>query len=438
MEKGEYDVVVAGGGPAGIGAAVGAAGLGLRVLLLERYPILGGMGTVALVNNFCNAHYDGFRLIIGGVFGKIRDRLLSRDSLFVTGGLEPFNHHVYLEELHRILEEAGVEVMLNSGIESLVQEDGKIVRLILSGGRSVTGKTFVDATGDANLATMAGVEFTFGRDHDGAVMPLTWCYLLGPLDRDRLRAFLPSAFMKDLRTGEEFIYMGSQPELKERVKLARERGELTIPRDRIAVAYSMPGYPNSLSVNFGRVHVKDPTDPEEMKKAEEIGLRQVQEGVRFFQRYVPGFENAEVQELARQIGVRESRQIVGLYRLTGEDVLQGRQFEDVIAQCCYSVDIHDPVSDTTVLRSLPKGTHYDIPLRCLIPVQGPQNLIVGGRSISATQEAMSSFRVSPSAMAIGEAAGVAAGLTSRLGCPMREVPYDGVRKVLLENGGILE
>lgn len=364
--------------------------------------------------------------------------MIDRNAVHVTGGLEPFDHDIYRQEIERFLHEASVYVLPNAKIKGLDTADGFIQALKMENGTSIMGRTFVDATGDAHIADMGGVPFSKGEKNKGAVMPLTYCYILGPVDRRKLREHLPEAMRKDLRTNAEYIYLGGQPMLKEKVMQARRNGELTIPRDRIAVAYSMPGQPDHVSVNFGRVRVKNPTDETEMEHAEKEGLKQVEEGVHFFRKHVPGFENARVTELARQIGVRESRQIIGLYQLTGEDVLQGRQFPDVIAQGRYPIDIHNPHDDTTEMRSLAPGTHYDIPMRCLIPARGPGNLTVGGRSISATQEAMSSFRVSPSAMAIGEAAGVVAALASKGNRKVADVNYTEVRQSLLAGGAVLE
>jgi len=365
----------------------------------------------------------------------LRDRLIARNALYVTGGLEPYDHRVFIEEVTTLLAEFGVETRYNCKIDQVLFNESEAI-LLLESGEEIHASTVVDATGDAHIAHLARVPYTMAER--SGVMPLTYCYLLGPIDLNRLKERHPSAFRNDTRTGESYVHLGGQEWLVERVRQARECGDLTIPRERIAVAYSVPGSPEVISVNFGRVRIKDPTDEKEMARAKEEGLRQVHEGVAFFRKYVAGFEEAGVVELADQIGVRESRQIDGVYRLTGEDVLSGRQFDDVIAQCCYHVDIHDPDTDSTTLVVLPHGTHYDIPLRSLIPTAGPDNLIVAGRCISATQEAMSSFRVSPSVMAIGEAAGTAAALAAQSRCPIRAIPAKSVQEALRSGGAILE
>lgn len=435
----QFDVVVVGGGPAGLGAAIAAGRMGARVALVERHDVLGGMGTAALVNNFCPAHLDGSRLIIGGVFAELRQRLIDRKAIFAAPlfeyMMEPYNPSVFAKESEELTWAAGVDIRYSRSIQQVdFAESGSGV-LILDDGSRLRARTVVDASGDALVAAAAGVPFSFGRTSDHAVMPLTFCYKLGPIDLEAVQRALPNTVTFDARVGQPLLTISGA---HQQVALAQANGELSIPRDHIASIMSIPGEPHNATVNFGRVFIKDPTDPQQLAQAAETGRQQIAEGVRFFRKYLPGFENVEVLETARQIGVRESRQIKGIYTLTGEDVLGCRQFDDVIAQCCYAVDVHDPDSSGTQLTELERGTHFDIPLRCLIPASGPENLIVAGRSISATQEAMSSFRVSPSAMAIGEAAGVTAALAARQNCAMAAVDPAAVQARLRATGAILD
>ncbi|MDQ8194788.1 FAD-dependent oxidoreductase [Coraliomargarita sp. SDUM461004] len=438
MKKRHFDIVVVGGGPAGITASIAAARMGRSTALLERGEILGGMGTLALVNNFCKAHHDGSQFIIGGIFAEIRNALIQRGALFLTDGLEPYNHHVFLDVVKELCEEAGVAVFTGAHVKKSTFIEGESTLLELEQGELIEADAVVDASGDAVIAAAAGVPFLARRSDSRRLMPLTYCYVVGPVNLDQVRRELPEVVLQDRLNGGDYLYLGGQTQLREWVRAARECGDLTIPRERIAVAYSIPKTPENIAVNFGRVVVEDPTNPEQMKQAELMGKQQVDEGVNFFRKYIPGFENVELLELARQIGVRESRQIDGLYCLNQEDVLGCRQFEDGIAQCCYAIDIHEADSDKTTMISIPKGKHYDIPLRSLIPASGPSNLIVAGRSISATQEAMSSFRVSPSAMAIGEAAGVTAAIAVEEHLAICDVSSMHVRERLVATGGILD
>ncbi len=431
-----FDVIVAGGGPAGICAAVAAARMGAKTALIERHSRLGGMGTSALVNNFCNAHYDGNRYIIDGIFGEIRRELISRDALYANHGLEPYNHHTFCEIANEWCATAQVSVFTGETLEKVEFIDPSSVSL-QGNHHHFKGRVMVDATGDATIATLGGVPLIARKDANRRPMPLTYCYVMGPVDLKTIKRALPEAVLRDL-AGREYLYLGGQELLRQLVHRAREAGDLTIQRERIAVAYSVPGTPENLSVNFGRVTINDPTDPEQLRRAEIIGKEQVQEGLRFFRKYVPGCGQVQLIELAKQIGVRESRQIQGQYCLTRDDVIEGRQFDDAIAQCRYAIDIHEPDSDKTTMIHLAPGTHYDIPLRALIPMSGPPNLIVAGRCISATQEAMSSFRVSPSVMAIGQAAGVTAALAAGDHGQIREVDVKAVQAHLLAANAILQ
>ena len=436
-----FDVVVVGGGPSGIAAAVATARMGRSVALIERHDVLGGMGTAALVNNFCPAHLDGTRLIIGGIFAEIRQRLIERKAIYASPGfqyaIEAYNPEVFAGVVRNLCVESGVILFLGKALDRVEFTEDQPATLKFSDNSSLTAGMVVDTTGDGLVAARARVPFTFGRSSDQAVMPLTFCYEPGPIDLDKLELGVPNTTPTNPTTGEKYCVISSLPLVNEWIAEARATGELTIPRDHIAVILSIPGRPEYATVNFGRVTCKDPTDPAQLAAAEALGRDQINEGVRFFQKYLPGFENVRLVRTARQIGVRESRQIVGEYTLTGADAESCRQFDDAIAQCCYSIDIHEPDSEKTTMKEFARGTHFDVPWRCLIPKQGPANLVIGGRCISATQEAMSSFRVSPSVMAIGEAAGVTAALAASNGCHAKSVSPEAVRLRLLETGGIL-
>ena len=437
------DVVVGGGGPAGIAAAIAAARMNCRTTLVESHDVLGGMGTAGLVNNFCPAHLDGFRLIIGGIFEEIREELIRRRAIYASPDfrymMEAYDPEVFASLLQELCVGAGVEVLLGEQIESAKPAGaGGPTEILLKGGQVLTARMVVDTTGNGHLAASCGARFSFGRAKDGAVMPLTYCYEIAGIDLEGLARGLEGVTATDPLTGELYCNLGSHPKINPWVAEARASGELTIPRDSIAVILSVPGRPTHATVNFGRVLCKDPTDPAQLAGASEEGLRQVEEGIRFFRKYLPGFENVRLVRAARQIGIRESRQIIGKYLLTEEDAVSCRQFDDAIAQCCYAIDVHEPDSDRTTMREFERGTHFDIPMRCLIPAEGPANLVVGGRCISATQGAMSSFRVSPSVMAIGEAAGVLAALAAADHCDASGVAAERVREKLTATGGILE
>jgi hypothetical protein len=440
-------ILVAGGGAAGVAAALAAARLGCRALIVEPHPMLGGMGTAALVNNFCPAHHDEKRFIIGGIFGEIRRELIKRRALYETECMEPYEPEAYARLLAELLDGAGIERRQGRRITA-AREDGARLAVTLDDGSTVMADGAVDATGDATLARLAGVATRLGRDSDGAVMPLTMCYRLTGIDLDAAERGWPRQIDQrnghtrpvyiDPNTGERnFYHTGHNAFVDAMLMADRAAGLLSIPRDHIAVIHGVPGCPGDATVNFGRVFVTDPTDPAQLAKATAQGEAQVQDGLAFFRRRLPGFAQVRLLAMARQIGVRQSHQIVGLHRLTADECLAATQFDDCIAQCHYPIDIHEPGSDKTTMNSLPAGAHYDIPWRSLVPAAGPARLLAAGRCISADAGAMASLRVQPSVMAIGEAAGVGAALAAQRGLQVQELPASAVQERLRATGGIL-
>jgi len=447
MSSEKYDVAVIGGGPGGFGAAVAAGRMDQRVTLIEAHDILGGAGTTALVNNFCNAYWDGNRFIIGGIFSEIRNRLIGRKAMWTTRGpntedkvgQEFYDPDQYADELEIMCRQADVDLQLSRRCIGASFENERTV-LELDDGESIESRTIVDATGDAMLANQAGVPTTMGRGDEGKVQPLTYCYMFGPVDLEKLGDAFPSAIQYDENIGTKYGAPSYVEEVCEMVRRDVESGKLDIPVPTLYGTMSVPGREKNMTTNFNHMVVDDPTNPDELERATEEGKRQMREGIRWFRENLPGFEEVEVIEHPRQIGVRESRQIHGLYRLDSEDIIRRRQFDDVIAQCCFNIDIHP--NDLDRQERIEGGRigeeeHYDIPWRSLIPKDGPSNLVVAGRCISATSEAMASFRVSPSVMAIGEAAGVTAVMAAEKDCPMRSVDSSVVQKRLRETGGIL-
>jgi hypothetical protein len=222
--------------------------------------------------------------------------------------------------------------------------------------------------------------------------------------------------------------------LWELIQRATDAGELKLPREDI-LFFATP-HPHEVSVNSTRVTHALGINVWDLSWAECVSRRQMDQIARFLRRRVPGFEQAYVGQSGVQVGVRETRRILGEYRLTGRDILAARTFPDAIARGAYPVDIHDPDGAGTVLRRVPRGEAYDIPLRCLLP-RGADRLLVAGRCISGTHVAHSSYRVMPIAMATGQAAGVCAALAARSGRSPGEVPAGEVQRELLIQGASL-
>jgi len=393
-----YDVIVAGGGLTGVAAAVAAKRSGVEnVLLIERYGFLGGMATAGLVNPFmtyfkAKRPYTAENQLVFGIFQEILEEL---DRL---GGLKNravFDAEIMKLILNRIVKKAGVEILLHTFVEGVSKSGDNIIQSVRvankSGVYEIKGEIFIDCTGDADVAHMASVPCRKGRDEDGFAQPMTMCFRVANVDRSR---------------------MPSRDEINRLYREAVARGEIHNPREDVLFFDTMQ--PDVIHFNTTRIVMKDATDAEQLTQAELEVREQCWEMFCFLKKYIPGFENSYFQVSAPQIGVRESRRIVGRYVLTQEDVLGGRKFEDSVCYCAYDVDIHNPAGTGTVIKSLAEGDYYGIPYRCLLPVN-VDNLLVAGRPISSTHEAHSSLRVMPTCTALGQAAGTAAAMAIKEG-----------------------
>ncbi|MGC9317859.1 MAG: FAD-dependent oxidoreductase [Armatimonadota bacterium] len=407
----EAEVVVVGGGPGGLCAAVAAAEEGADTLLIERYGFLGGMATAGLVNPFMTWHAGGTP-IIRGLFERIIERLDDHGGWAGPRQGSAFDVELFKLVADDLCAEAGVRLRLHTMLADAESQDGRVSRIATlskSGLQQIGGQVFIDATGDGDLAAWAGAEVEIGREEDGLCQPMTLCFRMVNVDLERVP---PRA------------------EITKLYDAAKQRGEIDNPRENVLFFFTT--HENEVHFNTTRIVKHDATDAEDMTDAELEGRRQVREMVRFLVREVPGFEDAWLQEIAPQIGVRESRRVRGDYVLTTEDVLAARKFDDGVARGSYCVDIHNPAGTGTVIRRLPPGESYDIPYRCLTP-RGLDNLLIAARCVSCDHGAHSSLRVMPIVMAIGEAAGCAARMALEAG-NVRGVAAGELRRRLHERG----
>ena len=432
-----YDVVVCGGGPAGFSAALSAARSGAHVALVEQMGYLGGAATVNGVNVFPHGYHDGERFIIGGIFAEMYDALLKRDAIIPhwQRGWEPFNMEEYKLIIEEKLKEAGVDVYLESTLVSAACKENRITHIMLStlkGCIALEAEEFVDATGDGHLSMLAGVPFEIGREGDGAVQPYTMMFFVGGVDFDGIKEHNrdKSWLTEDGRT---FVNgNGFRPFIEQ----ANADGLDYIPKKTIGSMYNIPWLPGVVGINFGRVFADTKLDPRRLFEDSHIGRLQVKEGVEILRKYIPGFENCYLIESSPKIGRRESRRIKGLYTMTADDVREQNQFDDVVAQACYQIDIHGPTDASFQLIKIPKGKHYDIPYRTLIPVSC-DNLLVAGRCVSATHEALGAIRVQPICMAMGQAAGTAAAMCAKEKISPKELCVENLQSSLRAQGVIL-
>ncbi len=440
----EVDVLVVGGGNAGCAAALAAARSGARTLLVERYGFLGGTATASMVGPWMTFH-SGDDRIVGGIAQEIVDRLVLRggssghvhDASDYVATITPFDPEIHKALLFEMMAESGVALLLHAWFLEAIVDGTRVagVRVATVGGiRELRGACTIDATADAYVAASAGVPTQQG-DARGRVQPASLMFRLSHVDLAALSAYVrqhPEQMRSSLkgheRTPDRLTAVAGLYELWE---AARARGEVTIPRE--LVSFFATPYPDEVTVNMTRVIGIDPLDPDDLTRAEVEARAQVTQLLAFFKHNVPGFANARIAATATQIGIRESRRIVGEYTLTAEDVLQGRAFDDAVARSAYPIDIHNPSGSGTTTHRLAPGAAYEIPYRCLVPTR-VDDLLVAGRCISTTHEALASTRLTPTVMTLGQAAGTAAALSVQAGVSPRRLDPAALRARLIHDG----
>ncbi len=439
-----YDVLVIGGGNAGCAAALAAARHGARTLLIERYGFLGGTATAAMVGPWMTFH-SGSERIVGGIAQEIVERLIRRggspghitDSSDYVPTITPFDPEIHKALLFEMMREASVDLLLHAWFLGSHVEDDRVVGASVAtvgGGRSYRAKVIVDATADAHVAASAGVPTQQG-DERGRVQPASLMFRLSHVDLNKTATYvrmhadqMRTSLKAHERTASALTAVAGLYDLWAQ---AQADGIVDIPRE--LVSFFISPYPDEVTVNMTRVIDIDPLDPIDLSRAEVEARLQVMQLHRFFRERVPGFEHSRIAATGTQVGIRESRRIEGRYTLTADDVLTARTFPDAVARSAYPIDIHNPSgSGTTTHRPAP-GSSYEIPYRCLVPINR-QQLLVAGRCISTTHEALASTRLTPTVMTLGQAAGTAAALANDRGLPVDRIDADALRSLLIADG----
>lgn len=412
MEK--FDVIVVGGGFSGVAAALASARGGAKTLLIEKSNALGGSANVSQVNPFMKFSYtiDGEETVLcRGIFREITSSL--EDMGAITG--KRFFHDEYLKLiLNRMVMNDNIELRFHSYLIDAECVDGKLRSVTVSnkqGRETFLGDYFIDATGDGDLAALAGCKFEIGREEDGLCQAMTLCFRVINVDIEK--------FFKDLDRIEDLY------------KKYKNQGKFRNPRHNVGVTKYITK--NTLNFNTTRIIGKNPLNAKDLTYAEIEAREQIFEVFEFLKENADGMENAEIFNTAASIGVRESRRITGDYVLCGEDIMSCKKFDDAIAAGNYNIDIHNPSGGGTYHYVIPDGDYYTVPYRSLIPVF-TQNLLTAGRCISATHEAIASVRIMPIVCCVGEAAGTAAALAKKDNTTLRNVDIAKLQKTLKENG----
>jgi hypothetical protein len=443
------DVVVCGGGPGGFPAAIGAARHGAKTVLIERCGFLGGLATAGLIAPILgHTASESHTPIVAGILREITERMHDLGCApTYEESLQEWGIRFDAEALKLVLDEmcaeAGVQVLLHTYVSDVISDGDAIKAVVVenkTGRQAVLGKVFIDATGDADVAFRAGAQTTHGRAFDGK--------------GESMGSFFHLA-------GFEPVGATRYAELRQLLEHEMEDGRFRFYN--VNFLNKNTQHRDHSSPNMTRFS-GDSDVGDDMTLAEISVRRDVWELVRYLRANVPGFETAYVQQSSPQVGPRESRQIVGPYALTGDDVHLGRKHANAVARGSWWIDIHCPLGNThpvhlcTVecpqgtdcpywaaehdqMRSKaelypPKGDWYDIPYRCLLSISVP-NLLSSGRCISATHEGMAGARVMGTCIAIGQAAGTAAALAVSSGVALADLDVAALQHALRQDGQLL-
>lgn len=391
-----YDIIVAGGGPSGIGAAFKAAQLGKKVALIERTHALGGMATAAwmalLINRKAHDIYD----MAGNVYRTIiRDLGKTPGQVYSSNAWDVVDIEAYKSYLEKTALSLGISLFYHADVFEVVKTDATTVEgirvLTREGVIDLRAPLVIDATGDAFVAAAAGCEMEVVEKPQ----PMTSIVRMGGVDTERANG-QPGIS----QSPEGYLLLSDMHEIYDQ---ARAAGDLTIPRKGVALGWSSPSRPSDVFFNATRILGCHNLKAEEITRAETEARRQAHELVAVFKKYVRGFENAYLIATGPNIGVREARRIVGEARLVREDIIAMRTYDDAIAAASYAIDVHSPDGKDTELFCIHEHGRgaYQIPYRACIP-KGWKGILAVGRCISADVAGAGSFRVQPTVMTIGE------------------------------------
>lgn len=420
MNNDYYDVIIAGGGVSGSTAAIACARMNVKTLLIERYGFCGGTLTNSGVGPMMTFH-AGDKQIVDGIAQEIVDELVKRgaspghidDMTGYASSVTPFDAEELKHVLDDMLIESGCNILYHTMVSGCSIEDGRLKSVKVSNKKGIydiKGKVFIDATGDGDLFFFSKVPFFKGREQDGLCQPMTMNLKISGVDTKKIREVI----LKDPQNHNVAVDKVSSVErisvsgFKKELALAKANREIDFERE--VVLFFETNNPGEVILNMTRIIKKDAVCPEDLTLAEIEGRKQAAQAFKFLKKRIPGFEDSVLISTGTQIGIRESRRVMASYILTKEDLLSSKQFPDTVAKGGYPIDIHNPSGNFTQSVHLAPGQVYNIPYRSMLNDYVP-NLIISGRCIGATHEAGAAIRVTPIAMAIGQACGSAAALS---------------------------
>ena len=443
----EADVVVCGGGTAGVFAAISAAESGKRVLIVEQFGSLGGSATNGLVTPLMHSHIAG-----DPACSYISLRLREKLKLYggVDGSGRAFDSTVLKLALEELCAEAGVQLLYHTFISDVLVENG-VVKAVVAGNKSgtvvIAGDMFIDCTGDGDVSVLAGAQYAKGNPETGKNQPISLRYVVGGVDIPALGEFFKSELARTgINSGCSYnpplsVYgacCGDGYTLSDVFKRAIDAGDLTVEDHLYWQMFNIPGRNDCVAFNNPEFFDDtDGTDPDTLTKTQIAGKKAIYRQLAFYKKYMKGFENAYIADIAAMVGIRESRNITTEYVLSAEDLLARRKFDDAFCQSNYPVDIHGKTLDFAS-RGKPVDDgrpYYEIPYGSLV-VKGFDNLLVAGRCLGAEFLAQSSLRIMPCCRSAGEAAGIAAALALDGKMPARDVDGRKVRKIMEDSGAV--
>lgn len=446
----EYDVVVCGGGPSGCTAALAAKREGLRTLLIESMGQLGGMAVTGLVSHWLGGRTQEGEWVVGGLFKSLAEEATERGyavlprlkaeekyhpfgwyNWFIHGiPLDPFSVDLLLDEK---MEDAGVDVLLHTQVVDVVTEKNLVSHVIIhnrSGLQAIKTRAVIDATGNAEVALKSGCEIIKGRKEDGKMTPASLIFHVYNVDRDALT---------------KYIEKENDPKLRNLISQLREKSEWDFPYD-IFIATQLVAE-GEFYINTNRLTGVDGTDGDSISEGMRRGRKEIHKLMDIFRKYIPGFEKARIKTIAPQMGIRETRRIIGDFVLTVEDLAQDREFDDCIGFSMYGWDLPDPdkpsiqpfANDevTGYKYKIKKGLSTPLPFRIMIP-RPVRNLICPGRAVSVEGQVLGPVRVMAPCMAMGEAAGVAAAQVVNCNVSFSEIDIKALQEKLKAAGAILD